>query len=413
MNFKKILYFIFILNLILIPKVSLADDYLEYDNLHYYDNIEVSLNISEVPTVNARHCIIFDRNSKNVLFGKNEKEQCKMASTTKIMTAIIVIENCDDLHKVVSISKKAANTGGSRLGLSTNDKVSVEHLLYGLMMVSGNDAAVALAEFISGNINNFAEKMNTKAQQLELKSTHFVSPHGLDQDQHYTTAYDLAKLTDYSLENSTFAKIVNTQYYTISINDHTKSLKNTNELLGYINGVYGVKTGFTNGANRCLVTACKRNNFDIICIVLGCDTKKDRTLDSIKLINYVFNNFSLINIKDIILTNFQEWDSQNKQIYNIIKGESSNLELYLDKNQIPYELMAINKKYLDKISTPIVISTNYQAPLKKDSVIGTLKLIIDNSTYFEVSLLNKNTINRKNVFNYLNIFIKNYFNYFL
>lgn len=115
--------------------------------------------------------------------------------------------------------------------------------------------------------------MNEKASSLGLSNTHFITPHGLDSDEHYTTAYELALLTNYALKNDIFAKIVGTQNYTVTINGYPKALKNTNELLGNLNGVYGVKTGFTNGANRCLVTSCKRNGMDIICVVLGADTK--------------------------------------------------------------------------------------------------------------------------------------------
>ena len=123
------------------------------------------------------------------------------------MTAIVVIENAN-LSNIVEISKKAAGTGGSRLGLSTNNKISVHDLLYGLMLCSGNDAAVALAEHVGGSIEGFAELMNLKAKELNLQSTHFVTPHGLDDDNHYTTAFELARLADYALKNDTFAKIV-------------------------------------------------------------------------------------------------------------------------------------------------------------------------------------------------------------
>ena len=248
----------------------------------------------DIPTINSKSAIVLERNSGMVLIGKNENEKRKMASTTKIMTCIVVLENStlESLNTIVTVSSKSAGTGGSRLGLHTNDKVSVINLLYGLMLCSGNDAAVALAEHVGGSIQGFADLMNKRAIDLGLSSTHFVTPHGLDNDDHYTTAYELAVLTNYALKNETFRKIVSTQSKTIMINNYSKTLTNTNELLGYLDGVYGVKTGFTNGANRCLVTAIKRNNMDIICIVLGADTKKDRTQDSIKLIEYTFNNYT-------------------------------------------------------------------------------------------------------------------------
>lgn len=224
------------------------------------------------PTLNSKTAIVMDRKSKRIIYGKNENKRVAMASTTKIMTAIIVIENAN-LEDEVTISAKAGSIGGSRLGLKKDDKITVKNLLYGLMMRSGNDAAVALAEYVGGSVQGFAEKMNAKAKELKLQNTHFVTPHGLDDPDHYTTAYELAIITDYAMENEIFAKIVSTQNYTVSINGYTKSLNNTNELLGVLQGVKGVKTGFTNNAGRCLVTCTNRDGFEIITVVLGADTK--------------------------------------------------------------------------------------------------------------------------------------------
>lgn len=140
--------------------------------------------------------------------------------------------------------------------------------------VLGNDAAVALAEHTAGSIEAFANLMNKKAKELKLKDTHFVTPHGLDEEEHYTTAYELAVIANYALNIDKIAQIVKTTSYTVSINNSAKNIKNTNELLGYLDGVYGVKTGFTNGANRCLVTSVKRENMDLICVVLRCRYKK-------------------------------------------------------------------------------------------------------------------------------------------
>lgn len=141
------------------------------------------------------------------------------------------------------------------------------------MLRSGNDSAVALAIHIGGSIEGFAEMMNQKAKELKLINTHFVVPHGLDKEGHYTTAYELAKIADYALKIDKIKEIVSTKTCTISINNKPKIITNTNELLGSVNGVYGVKTGFTNGAGRCLVSSCKRNNLDIITVVIGADTK--------------------------------------------------------------------------------------------------------------------------------------------
>ena len=391
---------------------SFADDYTE-DNI----SVDVSAEIAETVTqttdtldaasINSRSCIIYDRNSHMILYGKNETKQVKMASTTKIMTSLIIIENCN-LSETTEISKKAAGTGGSRLGLKTGDKITIKDLLYGLMLCSGNDAAVALAEYAGGDIQGFSELMNQKANELGLTSTHYESPHGLDSDGHYTTTYELAVLTDYALKNETFAKIVGTKNYTVTINGYPKNLSNTNELLGYLNGVYGVKTGFTNGANRCLVTACKRNDMDIICVVLGADTKKFRTQDSIKLIEYAFKNFTYINANDIAVNSFENWKNENLKYLDINKSSSNSFELEIKTCKNP--ILSINKNEIDNIKTSISINTNLEAPISSNTVIGNLTLNIDDSNLIILDIINTNDIKRKNIPYYLNYFFSNYSN---
>lgn len=403
----KILYFslLFIFVPIYVHADDDLDEFLSFNDFSEF--IEASSNIYEAPNINARHAVVFDRNSKQPVFCKKEKETCKMASTTKIMTAIVVLEKAN-LSDVVTISAKAAGTGGSRVKLPKNAKVSVEDLLYGLMMKSGNDAAVALAEYVGGSVENFAILMNQKALELHLFSTNFVTPHGLDDNKHYTTALDLAILTDYALQNNKFCEIVRTKARTIMINNYPMTLSNTNELLGNFEGIYGVKTGFTNGANRCLVTACKRGDLDIICVVLGCDTKKDRTRDSINLLNYVFNNFSVINVKDIIIKNFEEWKELHKNSFVIYKGVSNNLELYLDSQGFLFTHIAVNKSSLNNISANIKFEESFEAPLFSNTKIGEIQLCIDSAKYYGVDILNNNSIERKNILNYLVYIFKNY-----
>ena len=400
----KILFIFFVL--IFISNYVFADDLLPLEEnydvsevLEEVQSVEVTDNSSEISNINARAYVVLDRASNTVLVGKNENQKKKMASTTKIMTALVVIENAN-LSDTVEVSKKAASTGGSRLGLHTGDKITVSDLLYGLMLCSGNDAAVALAEYISGSIDEFANLMNSKAAELNLTNTHFVTPHGLDEEEHYTTAYELAFLTNYALENKTFAKIVGTKNYTVTINGYSKSLSNTNELLGALDGIYGVKTGFTNGANRCLVTACKRGDLDVICIVLGCDTKKDRTRDSVKLINYVFNNFSMVNIYEFINNEFNTWVSETKNSFIINKGVSSNLELYLDEKDFPYTKIAINNQYLESLYVEIDFNNYYEAPLYENTLIGTLTFKINEIDYFYIKIKNSNYINKKSFWDY-------------
>ncbi len=403
LSFFSILLFIF-------PLVVLADDK-EIEN-DYEEIAEViSSDITKIPEINARHAVILDRCSKKVIYGKKETEKCKMASTTKIMTAIIVIENCA-LDDIVTVSEKSAGTGGSTIHLSKNDKITVHDLLYGLMLKSGNDAAVALAEHAGSSIEGFANLMNKKANELGLKSTHFSTPHGLDNKDHYTSAYDLAILADYALKNEIFSNIVKTKSYTITINGYPRSLTNTNELLGNFEGIYGVKTGFTNGANRCLVTSCKRGDLDIICVVLGCDTKKYRTQDSIKLLNYVFSNYTVINVKDIIINKFSEWKNENKNSFVINKGSCQCLDFYLDNNDFDFFQIAINKSSINNVNVSIKYDNIFEAPLSNSSKIGAISLYIGTNEYFSVDILNSNSINRKNCLDYIFFIFKNYCSFF-
>lgn len=402
-----LIIFIFITS---IPYTTFADDYTESNEIidvssEILETTSRKNNTLEASAINSRSCIVFDRNSQMILYGKNEQKQVKMASTTKIMTAIIVIENVN-LEETIEVSKKAANTGGSRLGLKTGDKIKISDLLYGLMLVSGNDAAVALAEHVGGNIKGFANLMNEKAKELDLKNTHYESPHGLDSDGHYTTAYELAKLTDYALKNKIFSKIVGTKNYTITINGYSKSLSNTNELLGNLDGVYGVKTGFTNGANRCLVTSCKRDNMDIICVVLGADTKKFRTQDSIKLIEFAFNNFTYINVNDIANEAFEKWKKENLEDLNIYKSSSKSINLSLENLENP--ILSINKNSYNNINTSIHIYPDLEAPITSNTTLGTLTIQSEDKDLVTLNITTSSQINRKDIYYYFHYFFTNY-----
>jgi len=387
---------------------TFADDLLDVSKeLNALNAVETSSSGTSTLNLNTRSCIVLDRLSKKILYGKNEYNKVKMASTTKIMTATIIIENCN-LEETVEVSKKAANTGGSRLGLKTGDKITIKDLLYGLMLRSGNDAAVALAEVCAGSIVDFSNLMNKKANELGLVNTHFESPHGLDSDGHYTTAYELALLSDYALKNKTFLQIVGTSNFTISINGYPKSLTNTNELLGNFNGVYGIKTGFTNGANRCLVTACKRNDMDIICVVLGCDTKKFRTSDSIKLIEYTFSNFEYVNIQEKIDTELENWKKENENYFFINKGISSDLIIKYSELDTP--IIPINKNEISSIDVNIYIDSILESPIHINDVIGKIEVTSNNNSILSCNILASNTIKKKNFLDYNMDFFKYYSN---
>ena len=399
--------FMFFIFISMFVYVSFADD---IDN----ETIDVSTELNSFtdtsaetikePDVNSRACVVIDRKTSSVLFGKNENSKKKMASTTKIMTATIIIEKCN-LSDTIEISKKAAGTGGSRLGLKTGDKITILDLLYGLMLRSGNDAAVALAEYAGGDINGFAELMNAKALDLGLTNTHFETPHGLDSNEHYTTAYELALLSNYALNNPTFAKIVGTKNYTITINGSPKALSNTNELLGNMEGVYGIKTGFTNGANRCLVTACKRNNIDIICVVLGADTKKFRTIDSIKLINYVFNNFVVYDLESFVNKNFEDWKKDNLNTFIINKGLSQDVLLNIENLYI--SKVPIRKDLINSFEMKVECQKYFKAPVKGNSSIGNIVISNSGKEIAKCNISIMNNIDKKNSSYYFIYLLKN------
>lgn len=403
---KKIFYSILIFLLILLNFSTVCAD--DVDNeVDFEDTIEVTAsNVSELPKTNSRRYIVYDRISKSMIIGKNEDVKSAMASTTKIMTTIVILEKAD-LNEKVTVSAKAGGTGGSRLGLKRGDKASVRDLLYGLMLRSGNDAAVALAEHVGGSVKGFAELMNEKAIELGLTNTHFVTPHGLDDANHYTTALELAKLTDYAMDNETFAKIVGKKSTTIYINNQSRQINNTNELLGVLNGVVGVKTGFTNNAGRCLVTETKRNNMDIITIVLGADTKKDRTKDSVNLIEYTFSKYKMYNLEEQIIEEFNKWKNINEKRILIIKGKTSNPKLALgaiEKATIP---ICDN----DKIEYSINALTEVEAPVEQWNVMGTLTVKLNGEILENIDIVNVNEVQKRDWKDYFKIVLNTYGNW--
>ncbi len=348
--------------------------------------------------LNSRIALIYDRASGRILYERNGNKQTPMASTTKIMTAIVVLENAN-LNDVVTIQAKAAGIGGSRLGLKKNDKITVNDLLYGLLLRSGNDAAVALAQYVGGSVEGFAEMMNKKAEELGLVNSHFIVPHGLDNEEHYTTAYELAQMADYALKIDKFKQIVSTKSTTININGYPKSINNTNQLLGSVNGVYGVKTGFTNGAGRCLVTACKRNNLDIVTVIIGANTTKQRTSDTIKLIEYAYKNFEVVNLKEIIENQFEQWKSLNEGRIIVNKGIQKQVKLQLEN--LEYTYIAVRKEQINGIKVEASCIFYLEPPIYKNQLLGNFKIIIGNEVMEVLDITSTEEIRKKDIKDYL------------
>ena len=403
---KKVIKIFFIIILIFtLPDFTVfADDANELEEVVIEEDekneIEASASSDTKPTINSRRYAVYDRLSGRCIYGKDENKQTAMASTTKIMSAVIIVENCN-LEDIVTVTEKAAGVGGSRLGLHTDDKISVNDLLYGLMLRSGNDAAVALAIHTAGSVEEFANLMNQKAEVLGLTNTHFVSPHGLDNSEHYTTAYELAKITDYALKNETIAKIVKTKTTTISINGNLMQINNTNELLGNVEGVYGVKTGFTNNAGRCLVTSVKRGDMDLIIVVLGADTRKDRASDSMKLIEYAFKKFHMVNLEEIIKREFEMWKQINQNRIYVDKAANS-LELKLE--EIKIKSLATDEEPTIEIS----VVSYLEAPILENTRIGTVTVKVGDELIEEIEIKAGKEVKKRGIIDYIGIMAKIY-----
>ena len=214
--------------------------------------------------ISAEHAIVLDGQTGRVIYEKDADAQSLIASTTKIMTALIVCEQCNVLDRM-AIPKEAVGIEGSSMYLQPGEVLTIQELLYGLMLSSGNDAATALAIYCSGTVEGFAQLMNDKARMLGLNNTHFVNPHGLDAPGHYSTARDLAILAQYAMKNSIFAQTVGTKSVRVS----NRSLQNHNKLLWQVEGADGVKTGFTKAAGRILVSSALRQGRRIVCVTIN------------------------------------------------------------------------------------------------------------------------------------------------
>ena len=403
--YLKKTFIIFIIIISIIEPLCFADDFLSENELDNYIEVSASAdNLSSEPDTNSKHIIALDRKSLCVLYEKDAYSETAMASTTKIMSALIILEHCA-LNETIEFSKEAANVRGSTLEVTTGTKMTVNDALYGLMLRSGNDCAVALAEHLSGSTTEFAKLMNNKAQELNLKHTNFVTPHGLDDESHYTTAYDLAILTDYALKNDTFKKIVNTKTATITVNDTQRTISNTNELLGNLPGVYGVKTGFTFNAGRCLVSSCNRDGMDIIVVVLGADTKNQRTKDSIKVINYVYNTFEYVNIEKYINTNFEEYKKYYKNNVSLYKTISSPEINLLKRDSYIFPLKKSNPETL---STKFYSLNTLSSSNEKNSKIGCLSVFYEDKILCSQDIILENTLIKNNWYFYFGKILKDF-----
>ena len=247
--------------------------------------------------ISAQSAIVIEASSGETLWSKNCDEPLPMASTTKIMTALVALERCD-IQKTVKVSPLAVGVEGSSIYLYAGEELTMENLLYAMLLESANDAAAAIAIEVGGSIEGFAALMNKKAAELGLGSTSFENPHGLDGENHYTTAKELALITREAMQNESFRKIVSTYKTTIPLNKNegTRVLINHNKLLKSYEGAIGVKTGFTKKSGRCLVSAAEIDGVEYICVTLNAPSDWN---DHKKLLDYASSLYECVTLCDV------------------------------------------------------------------------------------------------------------------
>lgn len=289
--------------------------------------------------VSSASAILIEAESGRIIFENDAYERRPMASTTKIMSTLVALEQ-ENLDEYFTVDKDAINVEGSSMGLKEGDRVTLRTLCYGMMLPSGNDAANATAVKVAGSVENFVDMMNEKAREIGLSDTHFVTPSGLDDytDDHYSTAYDMAKLTAYAMKNEQFCEICSQADAKVNFGNppFDRWLSNNNKLLDMCEGVIGVKTGFTDKARRCLVSACERDGVTLICVTLNAP---DDWNDHIKMLDYGFLRLKecvvrpALPSKISVVGGVENSVSINVKpfVYSYLDSQNSYYRLFIDK----------------------------------------------------------------------------------
>ncbi len=341
-----------------------------------YTSLSANTNSTSITTafspssVSAKSAIVIEASTGKVIWSKNADERLPMASTTKIMTALVALENCD-IDKIVEVSPQAVGIEGSSIYLYAGEKLSMENLLYALLLESANDAAAAIAIEVGGSIENFAEMMNAKAEELGLENTHFKNPHGLDDPEHYTSASDLAKIAACALKNSKFKEIVSTYKKTIPLNETegVRLLINHNKMLKNYDGAIGMKTGFTKKSGRCLVSAAERDNVQIIAVTL--DAPNDWQ-DHKSMLDY---GFSLFECRALC-------GQDELRITHPVVGGTDSYTVLTNKQPVS----VIVPKNSAEIESTIELFRFSYAPVSQNQVLGKIVYTLDGEIVGESEL---------------------------
>lgn len=353
-------------------------------------------------------CLLMESKTGKVVYEKNGYEKMYPASTTKIMTAILTLEHCE-LTDVATASYEAVFTvpvGYTNANIQVGEELTINQLLHVLLISSANEAANVLAEHIAGSVESFATMMNTKAEEIGCLNTHFVNANGVHNENHYSTAYDLAIMGKYAMQNDTFREIVNTTFYTLPATNkyptNDRVFGTTNELIKkdtsdkvdnyYYEYATGAKTGYTNSAKNCIVATAKKDDIEYIVVILGAQTTENglsaRYLDCKNLFNYAFENYKVktINEKESILkkTKIAKANISTKQLNVVVEDEIS---LLLKKDTD-----------INTITPTVELNSDLKAPISENTVIGKITYEVDGNTYIS-NLLAGGDVVESNAFN--------------
>ncbi len=347
------------------------------------------------PDVNALSAVLIDADTGRVLWGKDENKPMAMASTTKIMTAIITLENADIQDKV-TVSKNATLAPPVKMHLQQGEELTLEQLLYALLMQSSNDAAVAIAEKVGGSVENFCDMMNKKAMELGCTDTEFVTPNGLDKGNHHSTARDMALIGAYAIKNEEFIRISNTQNVSFASNKKSYSIVNKNQLLNSYEGAIGIKTGFTGKAGHCFVGAAKRGDVTLVSVVLasgwGTAGKAKKWTDTREILNYGFDNYKKYSI---IGDNIDICVDKAKVSKTSLKYKNS-VELLLNEDE--------KNNIVFKNNVPDLI----EAPIIEGDKIGTGEVYAGDFKIAEIDIIATENIEKHSLGNSFNKIIKDW-----
>ena len=332
--------------------------------------------------ITAKSAIVIEASTGEILYEKGAKERRYPASTTKMMTIITALE-AGNMNDVVTVSPNAANTEGSSMELVGAERMKIQDLLYGVALVSGNDATVAIAEHIAGSVSNFAKLMTNKAHDIGALNTNFTNTSGLPDPKHYSTAYDLARIAAYGYKTPKFAEIVGTKRKFIPRdNNQNEMFDNENKLLQIYTGANGVKTGYTDAAGRCLVSAAKRGRVQLIAVVLDADFMWQ---DSMALLDYGFNQLqekTIVRAGDFV------------DMVRVANGITEVTRAVISDNVF----VPVTQRNRDAFRTVFEISKTISAPVSAGQKVGVVKIMYNDKEVASTEVVLLESINRKSYF---------------